>query len=101
MRNAVATRSTPGRVEIEYQDLAFVLGKNGPLAAGEFPAHVGKRRGARRRHRVSGAGWWIGDYGCWLRAGVVAVASGKQHQAGDQNARKKVSPAAAQRRSGY
>ena len=42
VRNAVATGATPRGVEIQYQDLAFVLGENGALTVGEFPAHVGE-----------------------------------------------------------
>ena len=40
--NAVATWSAPGGVEIEDQDLTFVLGENGALAVRELPAHIGE-----------------------------------------------------------
>jgi len=96
MRNAVATRSTPRGIEVEYQNLSFVLRKNGALTVGELPTHVGERCCTRRRHRVSGAGWWARDYWCWL-LGVFTVACGEQHQQYDY---KKVSRAKAQRRKG-
>jgi len=42
MRNAVATRRAPGGVEIQDQDLAFVLGKDRVVTICELPAHVGE-----------------------------------------------------------
>src|ERR1051325_3334340 len=77
MRDTVATRHAPGRVEIEYQHFPAVLGKNASFPA-RLPAHAGERGCfAGRRHRIGCAGRGIGNDG---RVGVrnrevVAVAA--------------------------
>jgi len=59
MRHAVATRRTPGGVEIEDQHFPAVLGKHTSLSV-RLPTHVGECRSlAGRRHRISRACWWL------------------------------------------
>src|SRR5689334_3112715 len=77
MRHAIATRSTPRRVKIEDQHLAFVLGENRSFPA-RLPTHFEERCGSSGwRHGIRGARGGIGDDWC-VRVGnrrVVAVAA--------------------------
>src|ERR1044072_7352278 len=84
MRNTVTTPNAPGRVEIQYQHLSFVLGKYRALAVGHRPSHVGERRISRRRHWIGSVGWWIGYHRRAVRSdGSIFTAS--RHQQSKKN----------------
>ena len=54
MRNTIAARNTPRRIEIQHQHFAFVLGEDGALSICELPSHVDQRIAAHWRHGISG-----------------------------------------------
>jgi hypothetical protein len=71
MRNALATRNTPGRVEVEDQDLVFVVRENCSLPVCLLPPHIDDRVAAQWGHR-KGRFWRSRDDGR-LRRRVGAV----------------------------
>ena len=67
MRNAVATRNAPRRVEVEDEHLSVVLRKQIALTVREFPAHVVDGRRLHRRHWMRRVGWGSRNDGCLSR----------------------------------